>query len=63
MVSFGSTLSIPGGQTNRNGLSGKSFSIPKSSTIWGSVVEKKWSLMSPARDKRLQACLVEHLVE
>ena len=40
MASFGSTLSVPGGQTNKNGLSGKLFSIPKSSTIWGSVVER-----------------------
>ena len=40
MASFGSTLSVPSGQTNKNGLSGKSFSIPKSSTIWGSVVER-----------------------
>ena len=40
MASFGSTLSVPGGQTNKNGLSGRSFLILKSSTIWGSVVER-----------------------
>ena len=60
---FGSALIVPVGQTNRNGFSGSSLSIPQFSTNWGSVVEKKLSLMSPARDKRLQACLVEHLVE
>ena len=40
IASFGSTLSVPGGQTNKNGFSGRSFSIPKSATIWGSVVER-----------------------
>ena len=59
----GSTLSVPAGQANKNGFSGSSLSIPQFSTNWGSVVEKKLSLMSPARDKRPQACLVEHLVE
>ena len=60
---FWSTLSVPAGQANKNGFSGSLSSIPQFSTNWESVVEKKLSLMSPARDKRLQACLVEHLVE
>ena len=38
--SFGSTLSVPAGQTNRNGFSGSSLSIPKSATIWESIVER-----------------------
>ena len=54
---------LPAGKTNRNGFSGNSSLMPKSSTCRRSVVKKKLSLMSPARDKRLQACLVEHLTE
>ena len=49
---FGSALSVPVGQANKNGFSGNSLSIPQFSTNWESVVEKKLSLMSPARDKR-----------
>ena len=37
---FGIALSVPIGQTNRNGFSGSSLSIPQFSTSWGSVVER-----------------------
>ena len=37
---FGSALSVPTGQLNRNGFSGSSSSIPQFLTIWESVVER-----------------------
>ena len=37
---LGSALSVPVGQTNRNGFSGNSLSTPQFSTNWGSVAER-----------------------
>ena len=37
---FGSALSVPTGQVNRNGFSGNSSLIPQSWTNWESVVER-----------------------
>ena len=36
----GNALNVPAGQTNKNGFSDRSWSIPNSVTIWGSIVEK-----------------------
>ena len=37
---FGSALSVPVGQVNKNGFSGSSSSIPQFLTNWESVVER-----------------------
>ena len=48
---------------NTKGLPGNASSMPKSVTSRRSVmIRKKLSLMSPARDKRLEASLGEDLV-